>query len=96
MVAAAWRMKLAGSIARNRKLVDSKYFQLATVKLDGRPANRTVVFRSENLRLCCVPRTDVNQLSAIDIMQKCCTLLCFLPFRFSSCPMLIHRQGIRV
>lgn len=40
-----WRFSLTGALQRNRSLVYSRYFQLATVSLEGRPANRTVVFR---------------------------------------------------
>lgn len=40
-----WRLSLAGALHRNRSLVYSRYLQLATIRLDGRPANRTVVFR---------------------------------------------------
>jgi pyridoxamine 5'-phosphate oxidase len=42
---APWRQVLARSLHRNRALVYAKYFQLATVRANGRPANRTVVFR---------------------------------------------------
>ena len=40
-----WRSPLARALHRNRSLADSRYLQLATVRPDGRPANRTVVFR---------------------------------------------------
>ncbi|GFR50131.1 hypothetical protein Agub_g12283 [Astrephomene gubernaculifera] len=40
-----WRSKLQASLVSNKNLVYSRYVQLATVKADGRPANRTVVFR---------------------------------------------------
>jgi pyridoxamine 5'-phosphate oxidase len=42
---APWRQILARSLYRNRALIYARYFQLATVRADGRPANRTVVFR---------------------------------------------------
>lgn len=42
---APWRTTLARSLHRNRALVYARYFQLATVRANGRPANRTVVFR---------------------------------------------------
>lgn len=42
---APWRQVLARSLHRNRALIYARYFQLATVRADGRPANRTVVFR---------------------------------------------------
>jgi pyridoxamine 5'-phosphate oxidase len=42
---APWRHVLGRSLHRNRALVYARYFQLATVRVNGRPANRTVVFR---------------------------------------------------
>ena len=42
---APWRTPLARALHRNRALVYARYFQLATLHPDGRPANRTVVFR---------------------------------------------------
>ncbi|MGD1875170.1 MAG: Npun_F5749 family FMN-dependent PPOX-type flavoprotein [Mastigocoleus sp.] len=40
-----WRSYLAGALKKNRSQPHSRYLQLATVKPDGFPANRTVVFR---------------------------------------------------
>jgi pyridoxamine 5'-phosphate oxidase len=45
MTLAPWRSPLARALHRNRSLVYARYFQLATIRVDGRPANRTVVFR---------------------------------------------------
>jgi PPOX class probable FMN-dependent enzyme len=45
MTLAPWRTPLARALHRNRSDADSRYFQIATVRPDGRPANRTVVFR---------------------------------------------------
>jgi pyridoxamine 5'-phosphate oxidase len=42
---APWRTALTKAIHSNRKLPSARYPQLATLGLDGRPANRTVVFR---------------------------------------------------
>jgi len=42
---APWRSPLSRALHRNRSLPEARYFQLATVRQDGRPANRTVVFR---------------------------------------------------
>jgi len=42
---APWRTPLAEALYRNRTLAYARYFQLATLRSDGRPANRTVVFR---------------------------------------------------
>jgi pyridoxamine 5'-phosphate oxidase len=41
----AWRSALTAAIHRNRSLVNSRYAQLATIGVDGKPANRTIVFR---------------------------------------------------
>jgi pyridoxamine 5'-phosphate oxidase len=54
---APWRIPLARALHLNRSLPYARYFQLATVRSDGRPANRTVVFRGF------VPET--NQLTII-------------------------------
>jgi pyridoxamine 5'-phosphate oxidase len=40
-----WRSVLAGVLHRNRSLPTSRYLQLAMVNQQGRPTNRTVVFR---------------------------------------------------
>lgn len=45
MPLAPWRSPLARALHRNRSLVYARYLQLATVRKNGRPANRTVVFR---------------------------------------------------
>lgn len=42
---APWRVPLSRALHRNRALAYSRYGQLATVRANGRPANRTVVFR---------------------------------------------------
>lgn len=42
---APWRSPLARALHHNRSLPYARYLQLATVRPDGRPANRTVVFR---------------------------------------------------
>mmetsp|Transcript_2601 Transcript_2601/g.4419 ORF Transcript_2601/g.4419 Transcript_2601/m.4419 type:complete len:200 (-) Transcript_2601:298-897(-) len=42
---ATWKERLQQSLKKNASLAYAKYVQLATVKEDGRPANRTVVFR---------------------------------------------------
>jgi pyridoxamine 5'-phosphate oxidase len=41
----SWPSSIARALHRNRALAYSRYLQLATVRPDGRPANRTVVFR---------------------------------------------------
>lgn len=45
MSLAPWRSPLARALHRNRSLPYARYLQLATIRPDGRPANRTVVFR---------------------------------------------------
>ncbi|MBW4684880.1 MAG: pyridoxamine 5'-phosphate oxidase family protein [Komarekiella atlantica HA4396-MV6] len=45
MSLAPWRSAIAHALHRNRSLVYARYLQLATVRADGRPANRTLVFR---------------------------------------------------
>jgi PPOX class probable FMN-dependent enzyme len=45
MPLAPWLAPLARALDLNRSLPYSRYLQLATVRADGRPANRTVVFR---------------------------------------------------
>ncbi|MEM8804784.1 MAG: Npun_F5749 family FMN-dependent PPOX-type flavoprotein [Cyanobacteria bacterium P01_G01_bin.38] len=45
MSLAPWRASLTGALHHNRAQPYSRYFQLATVRLNGTPANRTVVFR---------------------------------------------------
>lgn len=42
---ALWRSPLARALHRNRSLPYARYLQLATVRADNHPANRTVVFR---------------------------------------------------
>ncbi|PIN17353.1 pyridoxamine 5'-phosphate oxidase [Handroanthus impetiginosus] len=43
--ATPWKQLLFSSIQANSHLKNSSYFQLATVTSNGRPSNRTVVFR---------------------------------------------------
>lgn len=45
MSLAPWRSPLAHALHRNRALPYARYVQLATLRADGKPANRTVVFR---------------------------------------------------
>ncbi len=42
---APWRALLVRALGINKSEAHSRYFQLATVRADGTPANRTVVFR---------------------------------------------------
>lgn len=45
MALAPWRSLIARALHRNRALPYARYVQLATVRPDGKPANRTIVFR---------------------------------------------------
>lgn len=45
MSLAPWRSPLSRALHRNRSLPNARYLQLATIRSDGKPANRTVVFR---------------------------------------------------
>lgn len=45
MSLAPWRSPLSRAEHRNRSVPNARYLQLATVGSDGKPANRTVVFR---------------------------------------------------
>jgi pyridoxamine 5'-phosphate oxidase len=45
MPLAPWRSPLARALHRNRALAYARYVQLATVRPNGHPANRTIVFR---------------------------------------------------
>ncbi|HEY9802330.1 MAG TPA: Npun_F5749 family FMN-dependent PPOX-type flavoprotein [Leptolyngbyaceae cyanobacterium] len=57
MSLAPWRSAIAHALHRNRSLVYARYLQLATVRANGHPANRTVVFRGF--------LADTNQLKFI-------------------------------
>ncbi|MBD0361305.1 MAG: pyridoxamine 5'-phosphate oxidase family protein [Coleofasciculus sp. C3-bin4] len=57
MSLAPWRSLLSRALYKNRSLPYARYFQLATVRADGHPANRTVVFRGF--------LEDTNQLKII-------------------------------
>ena len=41
----AWREMILKSLKKNARLANARYAQLATVKENGRPANRTIVYR---------------------------------------------------
>lgn len=57
MTLAPWRQTLARALHQNRANAEARYFQLATVTEEGKPANRTVVFRDF--------LTDTNQLQIV-------------------------------
>lgn len=76
-VLAPWRSQLARALHRNRSKPESRYFQLATVTAEGRPANRTVVFRgfaeaSNQIQLVTDSRSDkLGQLQANPWAEAC-------------------------
>ncbi|KAI4355262.1 hypothetical protein L6164_004052 [Bauhinia variegata] len=45
MATAPWKQLLLNALESNSHLKHSSYFQLATIGVNGRPSNRTVVFR---------------------------------------------------
>lgn len=57
MPLAPWRPSLTRALHHNRSLIYARYLQLATVRNNGQPANRTVVFRGF--------LNDTNQLKFI-------------------------------
>ena len=63
-----WRASLVLALYRNRHVAQSRYLQLATVRADGRPANRTVVFRGflgDSERITVV--TDIRSAKAREL-----------------------------
>ncbi len=63
MTLAPWRSPLSRALHRNRSLPNARYFQLATVRPDGSPANRTVVFRdfrgeTDEVQMVCDRRSE--------------------------------------
>ncbi|AFY96196.1 Npun_F5749 family FMN-dependent PPOX-type flavoprotein [Chamaesiphon minutus] len=64
-----WRSPIARALHRNRSSPQARYFQLATVDLDLRPHNRTLVFRGwreQGSQLQSV--TDVRSSKAINLL----------------------------
>ncbi|PKA52063.1 Pyridoxine/pyridoxamine 5'-phosphate oxidase 2 [Apostasia shenzhenica] len=66
-----WRTLLVAALESNAHLKHSSYFQLATVAANGKPANRTVVFRGfqegcDNIHI----HTD-SRSSKIDEIKHC-------------------------
>ncbi|BAZ13466.1 pyridoxamine 5'-phosphate oxidase-related FMN-binding protein [Calothrix sp. NIES-4071] len=72
-----WRQILIGVLHRNRKQPYSRYFQLATVRTDGYPANRTVVFRgflnnTNQLKIIVDSRSEkINQIQHQPFAEAC-------------------------
>eukprot|EP00879_Flechtneria_rotunda_P021996 GHRR01023198.1.p1 GENE.GHRR01023198.1~~GHRR01023198.1.p1 ORF type:complete len:151 (+),score=27.50 GHRR01023198.1:352-804(+) len=74
---APWRPMLLKSLDKNHELPYAKFFQLATVRANGRPANRTVVFRgflgeSDDLTFVTDRRSQkVSEVAANRNVQVC-------------------------
>ena len=74
---APWRSPLARALHLNRSLPYARYLQLATVRLDGRPANRTLVFRgfldnSDRLKFVSDTRSEkFAQIEALPWAEAC-------------------------
>ena len=65
---APWRSPLSRALHRNRSLPNARYVQLATVRSDGSPANRTIVFRGfVGEQFCC--KTDSIKKDLHDTLQ---------------------------
>ena len=68
---APWRSPLSRALHRNRSVPFARYLQLATVKLDGTPANRTVVFRGFlNATNCLMFISDLRSEKTNQIQQN--------------------------
>ncbi len=64
MILAPWREPLQRAIHLSRSIPYSRYIQLATVSKEGKPANRTVVFRGF------LPNTNIIQIVTDTRSQK--------------------------
>ena len=75
MTLAPWRPALARALHRNRARAYCRYLQLATVNIDGKPSNRTVVFRGfvdEKLQMVTDSRSGkVQQIQARPWAEIC-------------------------
>ena len=73
-----WRASLVLAVYRNRHVAQARYLQLATIRGDGRPANRTVVFRgflgeTDAITIVTDMRTDkVRELEATPWAEALC------------------------
>ena len=78
MSLAPWRSIITHALHRNRSLVYARYLQLATVRENGLPANRTVVFRgflddTNQLKFI----TDIRSEKAEQISKQPATEVCW-------------------
>ncbi|MGF2040160.1 MAG: Npun_F5749 family FMN-dependent PPOX-type flavoprotein [Nostoc sp. CmiVER01] len=96
MTLAPWRSAIAHALHRNRSLIYARYLQLATVQPNGRPANRTLVFRgfledTNQLKFI----TDTRSAKADQIQQQPWAEVCwYFPntreqFRITGCLTLV-------
>ena len=73
----SWIERLEVALKKNRRDPASKYFQLATIKPDGSPANRTVVFRgfgsNEEIQLI----SDTRSQKISELKQKKNAAICW-------------------
>jgi PPOX class probable FMN-dependent enzyme len=78
MSLAPWRSVVNHALHRNRSLVYARYLQLATVRENGFPANRTVVFRgflddTNQLKFI----TDIRSQKAEQILKQPAAAVCW-------------------
>jgi pyridoxamine 5'-phosphate oxidase len=72
-----WLPSLVLALHRNRHAPYSRFVQMATIRADGRPANRTIVFRgfldnSPRLAFCCDARsTKAHELARSPWSELC-------------------------
>lgn len=77
MSLAPWRSPLARALHLNRSLPYARYLQLATLRADGRPANRTLVFRgfldpTDQLKLIVDDRSEkIEQIARQPWAEAC-------------------------
>ncbi|MFT6330088.1 MAG: PPOX class probable FMN-dependent enzyme [Bermanella sp.] len=75
----SWRQRLVRSLHINRSQPQSKYFQVASISVDGLPKNRTMVFRGF------IP-DSLNLISVTDIRsEKVSDWLSTTPKKFEIC-----------
>ncbi|MBF2004978.1 Npun_F5749 family FMN-dependent PPOX-type flavoprotein [Chlorogloeopsis fritschii PCC 9212] len=96
MSMAPWRSAIARALHQNRSLVYARYLQLATIRANGHPANRTVVFRGfleDTNKLKFI--TDARSEKAEQIQQQPWAEVCwYFPntreqFRITGCLTLV-------
>jgi len=78
MTLAPWRSLITRALHQNRSLVYARYVQLATVRENGFPANRTVVFRgflddTNQLKFI----TDIRSAKAEQISKQSAAEICW-------------------